>query len=786
MRIDGVSTKIRGPLGLTALLACLAYVTLRCAAAMNETYPLEQWLVWTYWEISAWVLLYSLACSSCGYRILVGVLRLPPGPLVEAAVLSTALGTVAFTLALYVLGTLGLFNSTSAVLLPAAFLLAGGLPGWKLLRSIGSALANAKLGWKSLVGGALGVAFVGLLYFRNLTPDALCYDATWFHVKIAQDYARWGAIRPFIGDYSHAHPQLASLLYTWGYLVPGLNQPQRWILAMHLELCLVLWTLAGVSAAIDRQLERPAPAMTWSMLFLFPPVFYFAPCGTADHVVAFFSIPTAIAVVRFWHSPSPANAALAAILGAGALLTRYQGIFLLVPAGLTLVVACGRAWLTRWRSGGAARATRDVAILSAVFLGTGAAVVSPHFIKNVLFYGNPVYPFLQDRIASTPTVPDASLFFHYGMLPSADIPKGTLGQKFSFALSVLWELSSLPRKFTASLGSLFVLLLPGVLLMPRSVSRIFGVIAAGTLLVWAMVLGNQRYVLIAAPVLVAIVGAMAITLWRSKFAIRYALIPVFFLQLLWAADTPFSDHARWGIEQSVSLIQKSLSTRPRDILKTYREGYVQLGRSVPGDAKLLIHTFGPSLGIDRDLFMDSVGFQGLIDYRKFRTPRELFAELHGLGITHLVHEPGGAYGSPTIQEDIVFFGLASRYGTPVRNFQGLFLTALPEKPPPEEQPYKVVLVGFRDPSDGLYPIEELFSPQMLPERHRHKPRVQRRADEASPSELAREASAVVVARGSELDPDWKRLVDEDFERIRNRIEVWSLYLRRPGTKAEPE
>ncbi|HEY8947065.1 MAG TPA: hypothetical protein VIM73_22630 [Polyangiaceae bacterium] len=781
-----MSTKIRGPLGLTVLLACLAYVTLRCAVAMNETYPLEQWLVWTYLEISAWVLLYSLACSSCGYRILVGVLRLPPGPLVEAAVLSMALGTVAFTLALYVLGALGLFNRIAAVLLPTGFLLAGGLPAWRLFRSIGGAIANARLGWKSLLGGAIGVAFVGLLYFRNLTPDALCYDASWFHVKLAQDYARWGAIRPFTGDYSHAHPQLASLLYTWGYLVPGLNQPQRWILAMHLELCLVLWTLAGVSAAIDRQLERPAPAMTWSMLFLFPPVFYFAPCGTADHVVAFFSIPTAIAVVRFWYRPSPANAALPAILGAGALLTRYQGIFLLVPAGIILLVACGRAWLSKWRSGGVARATRDVAILLAVLFGAGAAIVFPHFIKNVLFYGNPVYPFLQDRIASTPTVPDASLFFYYGMLPSGDIPKGTLGQKLGIALWALWEMSSLPRKFSATAGSLFVLLLPGVLLMPKSISRIFGVIAAGTLLVWTMVLGNQRYVLIAAPVVVAIAGAMAITLWRSKIAIRYALIPVFLLQLLWAADTPFSDHARWGIEQSMSLIQKSLSTRPRDILKTYREGYVQLGRSVPSDAKLLIHTFGPSLGIDRDLFMDSVGFQGLIDYRKFRTPRELFRELRGLGITHLVHEPGGVYGSPTIQEDILFFSLVSRYGTPVRNFHGLFLTAMPEKPPPEEQPYKVMLIGFRDPVDGLYPIEELFNPLIVPAHHRHKPRVQRRADEANPSELASAADAVVVERDAKLDRDWKKLVEEDFERVHNRIEIWSLYLRRPGTKAEPD
>lgn len=45
------------------------------------------------------------------------------------------------------------------------------------------------------------------------------------HVVIAQDYAREGHLVPFVGDWQPNVPHLASFVFTWGFIVPGLALP---------------------------------------------------------------------------------------------------------------------------------------------------------------------------------------------------------------------------------------------------------------------------------------------------------------------------------------------------------------------------------------------------------------------------------------------------------------------------------------------------------------------------------------------------------------------------------
>src|SRR6185295_2774536 len=160
-----------------------------------------------------------------------------------------------------------------------------------------------------------GVLCLGLLYLQAMTPDALDYDPRWYHLTVAQDYAREGKIVPFPADYPKCYPHLASLVYTWGFLVPGLNDPLRWMLALHNEFCLFLWTLVGVAAGVAWLVEKARVRGAWVAFFLFPGIFLYDSHigGGADHVVAFFAVPLFLAALRAASDLSPRRCALVGI-----------------------------------------------------------------------------------------------------------------------------------------------------------------------------------------------------------------------------------------------------------------------------------------------------------------------------------------------------------------------------------------------------------------------------------------------------------------------------------------
>jgi len=160
-------------------------------------------------------------------------------------------------------------------------------------------LSSSRRGLLPTAVSAFGILCVGVIYLGLLSPESVNYDATWYHLRIAQDYARWGRIRPFY-DYSAIVPQLASIVHTWGYLVPGLDGAPRWMMALHIEFALFLWTLVGVAAGIQRLIGDFTLPATWASFFLFPIIFVYDSNigGAADHVSAFFAMPVVLATLR--------------------------------------------------------------------------------------------------------------------------------------------------------------------------------------------------------------------------------------------------------------------------------------------------------------------------------------------------------------------------------------------------------------------------------------------------------------------------------------------------------
>jgi hypothetical protein len=704
--------------------------TYEYARILDVHYPIRSWLVWPLGMLWGWVALFSLACTSFGQLLLVRALKLRRLPALESAVLSMAVGVVSFALAMYVAGAFGWFKPAFAVALPLVLLSAGFKHGLRLARDlIADVRRAAPHGPLTFAITAAGTLCVGLIYLGAMTPDAINYDATWCHLTVAQDYARAGSIIRFPGDYTKNMPQLASMIYTWGWLLPGLDQPLRWMMALHSEIGLFVWTLVGVAAGIRRLLDDQTLRGAWASFFLFPIIFVYDHNlgGAADHVCAFFCVPILLAALRVCGSFSRGSSILLGIVSAGAVLTKYQALYELAP----LAVVIGVVWMRRMlehRPGRVAASVplRDLLLAPLLVIAVAGVCVSPHFIRQAVFHRNPFYPFLQDVFThSTPTLKNAAFTFREIVTDPNWRPRGTLWQRLVHAFGLFFRFSfDAHYSFTRSVpvfGSLFTLLLPAVFIV-RGRSRLLVALftASGALLIWGMVYNVDRNLQIFMPLLVCVTAVLIVRLWRLGWLARAGLIPLVALQTVWGGDALFySSYGR--VESAIDLIRSGFEGRAGLRFSAYRRTFVAIGEALPASARLLIHTSHVSLGIDREILLDWIGFQSLISYDGLHTPGELFAYYRSLGITHLLYEPG-MRPAGTKQEEVLWNVLVNRYAKSMGHFGGYELLRMPEQPPPNSSRYRVATVGLSGYADGLYPIDALSTNEYLPLALRKYPR----------------------------------------------------------------
>ena len=767
--------------GAGVLVLCLGGTAV-FAVTMNRVFPIQDWLAWTVAKIWGWVLLFSLSTFCFGRFAMLRILRLDLLPVLESAVFSAAIGTLGFTLAMYLAGALALYNQAVAIALPLVFLALGARDGIPLALRLGRSL-GLRRGLLPGAISALGILCVGLIYLGLFSPDAINYDSSWYHLRIAQDYARWGRIAR-LTDYNAIFPHLASMLHTWGYLVPGLDGAPRWMMALHMEFALFLWTLVGVAAGVQRLTGDFALKASWVSFFLFPIIFVYDSNigGAADHVLAFFSVPVLLAMLQLRNGFSKGRCALLAIAFAGAALTKYQAIYLAVPVVPITISLWLRDWIrsapgAQGASPGVSR--RDLLWAPAILIGLSVALVSPHLLKNYLFYRNPVYPFLlQVFTSSTPTVPNATVLVNNIVVDPGFVPEGSLLVRLWKAVGLFFTFSFAPHysfsKNVPAFGSLFTLLLPTLLLVPARRTIVLAVlVATGALLTWGTTYTVDRNLQTFMPILACVTGALLVKLWRLGWLARLGLVPLVALQIVWGADAPFYG-SQDRMDSAFNLIRSTFDGRAKTRFDGYRSNFVSAGKALPHDAKVVLHSSHLSLGIDRDTLQDIAGFQGLISYHKVRSPRELFDYFRSLGITHMLRTQ--TLGESSRQEQILYDLFLRRYGVTVGYFGGIPVTAMPEQPPPVEAPYRVLCLGLDGYADGLYPIDALNVNERLPQRLRKFPAPERPVQGGNASELLRAADAAVV-RGFGGTGDAASLLATEFELISSPGDA-TVYARR--------
>ena len=373
-------------------------------------------MFWPYLGFALATAGWLLSCLSIGHAALrLLAIRLP---FRERLLFDVTVGVLLFAIGLFVAGLFRLLRPPFFFVYPALLLAVGARWTFADLRRAWRHLRAARrrshvppssfviLG--ALLFGALGLAIV---YLSILTPDNVAFDSRTYHLPIAEHFAAWGRIGKFPeGWYAGVLPHLASWLYTWPFTLRSVNLFGQVEMAAHMELALFVVTVFSIPLLVRALCPGRRVRGSWAVFFLFPGLYlYDSSLGAAaDHVLAFWAVPLALALRRMAQRPSPATGALVGAIMAGAAMTKYQAVYVLVPAALFVSFIAGRElWRTRRdpTRAGAVGLRRAILAPPAALALVALVASAPHWLANLVWHGNPVYPMLLHVFPSHPLVP---------------------------------------------------------------------------------------------------------------------------------------------------------------------------------------------------------------------------------------------------------------------------------------------------------------------------------------------------------------------------------------------
>ncbi|HEU4534207.1 MAG TPA: hypothetical protein VFS00_08815 [Polyangiaceae bacterium] len=708
------------------LTAALLAATYHLATIFNAHYPVREWLFWHYLRCWAHALAFGLACLSSG-RLVVRALTRAEGPTTgEQWALGFATGALAFGLALFGVGLAGGLNAVAFYAVPGA-LFAVGAPGLArelraALRSRGESVGRAPTpGWALLcaAAAALGLA---LVYLPLLSPESLAYDSRWYHLGLAEHYVAAGRVAPLPeGPISATIPHLATFFYAWALLWPDVAYFDQIELALHVEFVIFLATLASVPPLVRRLAPGARAGFSWLWIFAFPGIFVYdgVLAGDADHVVALWAVPLYLAFLRAVATLSPRDCALLALQMSGVILTKYTAVTLLVFPTLAIVARA------LWAAAAPRRAVPrpgDWLKGPLTALALGLAFTAPHWLKNWLWYGDPVYPMLYPRLASRPWTPDSAHW--YATFKQITPAVAAVDAKaLKAALLAVYDHSFGPYGWAAMhgvypvFGSLFTF---AAVALPfaRAPRRLWGLFAATAtgVVVWYLISYQERYLQTLLPWMVAFVAAVASLVWRAGLGPRLGFAALAGLQIVWGGDAfTLPSHTMTG----VAPLQTAMQTLVTGYQKNYQgrlqpfKAFYDVGTSLPPDAKVLLHHTHLRLGLRRQTVTDWLPVVLGLNYGRLGSPEAAYAQLRAWGVTHLFWHGTSTDASDSLAGDLVFWTLALRNAVGPKTFSGYTVAALPPEPPAPRGD-DVLFVGCgKTYQTGVYPLRDLAVPAPL-------------------------------------------------------------------------
>jgi hypothetical protein len=667
----------RAGLPLSLLVAAVIF-----AWVVHAHYPIPRWLFFRY--AGAWlrVLFLSLGCLAAGSALLARGFGASL-TLVERLTLGLPVGVFVFGLGVFGLGVTGLVEAT--LLLPLLFLALG----WRRLQDDGRRIWRhvfhrrvprvSAAGLFVFLAGALGVT---VLYAQVLSPQATSFDVRWYHAPLAQRYAlSGGVVRLEEGFWLGAYPQLLTYIYTWVFVMPGALF-DRLATCIALEVLLFVATLAQIPVLLRRLLPGVSVRFSWVVLLFFPGIYLYDSNlhGGADHFAAFFAVPIALAAQRAFVRFTPARTLLFALFLSAAALTKYSAACIVVPAALAMVARAIHLAVT----------TRSTSSLRALGILVGASVVltAPHWLKNWLWYGDPLYPALHAYFDARPWNPDAIHDYVSLTKVARSAPMASAGLLQALEASVTF--SFVPNDWDVLhrdwpvFGSLFTLTIPCLPFL-RGARRLLPLYAAAmaAVVVWYLLNHFDRLLQPVLPWMAAATGGALALLWRAGPHLRWAAVPLLAIQCIWGLDVPFIRTHNLihdsSLRHSMAFLATGFEQKPNR-LRLF-EPFSTIGASLPKDAVVLVHDQFRILGLDRNWVTDRV--QGRINYGRLLTPAAIHRELVALGVTHVLYN-ADSVKRDSLAGDLAFLRYAENYTLGHAHHGNYVVAKLPALAPPDD------------------------------------------------------------------------------------------------------
>lgn len=711
---------------LRSICLCLALTSAFAVFVwqLDKHIPLNVWLFWRYAKYWLAVGGWSTSVLAFGHvvvsRLSLGVKGL------EHLVLSFAVGFLGFYWLQFLVGWFGLYGFWWFYLVPAVqfavsvpFLIRD-YPRWELRRRLAPVSVPAR-SWSSMALSyaliAYGVIALTGVYINSLTPENIAFDARWYHLAMAEQYALAGRIIRFReGWFMGAYPQLASYLYCWAFEMPGAQFFDKLQLSAHLEYVVFLWTLVGMVPLVRALVPGARANQAWVAVFLFPGIFLYdsSLAVGADHIAAFWAVPIVLALVRAWPSLDGRWCALVAAFVGGAISTKYSAISLFVfPVGAIVIRGTYLIGRHLWRREFGALRSCAGALLAAGI--SGVTITAPHWAKNWAFYGDPLYPMLTAYLPARPFVAGMEhrlqTFIELAWRPERSW--AGVGQ----TLRALYRFSFVPNNWSwmhgamPVFGSLFTLSILCLPFLPRRLPRLWSLYLGVHLglFAWYWVAHEDRYLQALVPWMAASVAAVLIILWREMLMVRVAASALVGLQVVWGMFVYFIP-THGMVHQAPIKAVADMAASPflgtQDQYLDPFSNYSDVGELVGRNAVLLLHEQPLRVGFGVRGVQDRAMHQGAIIYGSQGSYRDVYNILRQMKVTHLLW--GDLPSESSLADDIVFRAFVKHWVGPITGIRSWSVAAmLPEAPP--EKPFNTKVLVNACPQDGYAPGIHLLS-----------------------------------------------------------------------------
>jgi hypothetical protein len=737
------------------VLAALLVGVITLGDIFGDHYPVHEWLFWRYLRAWLWVGIFCVPCLSVG-NLVVRHLSRPAERHHARITLSFATGVFVFALAVFVVGIVGQLGTVAFFSIPTVLTLVGAPRALRDIRAWPRAPQGGRRFsvWEGVALG-LGILALAIVWVPTLVPENASYDSRWYHLPLAERYVADSAILRFPeGALAGTIPQLASLLYTWAFLAPGSELFDKVITASQLEVAVFLFTLPGISALLRQLVPDSRPRIAWVFLFLFPSILVYDSSLVlgADHIAALWTIPTYLVFLRAYRDLNPKTCALFAVQVAALAMTKYTALIAAVLPLLGIAWRAGQLFVLRLRGRDTGRSW-FTGPLTMVTLGL--LLTTPHWLKNWIWYGDPAYPMLHRYFRVNPPWSSEfeSLLKLYSLQAFAAAGswsqrlKGMLGGLYDFSYG-LYNWDTFHGSFPV-FGSAFTF---SLLALPflRNSRRVWTLVVATELgvAVWYLFFHQERYLQSLLPWMAAAVAAIAILAWREGLAARTGIVLLLGLQLIWGAEFIFwpmhQVMSKSGLALAGDFFQQTWHGQPQSRTAPF-EDFAQIGRSLPKNARVLLHHEHMRLGLGLPTITDAYRTQYGISYGDIGSPLALHRLLRKYGVTHVVWTPEQTYGEDSAAGEFVFHAYVERYLVNPRHVGGRTVAGLPEREPIDEGHAVLCFTCDGGYEKGLYELSDLrISPLPLPDVVPELPRPRAALDEHNLQTLLARASFALV------------------------------------------